>query len=379
MVGYSGAGKSTLVRTINLLQKPTNGSVRVNGQDMLDLSASELRAARKKIGMIFQHFNLMNARTVAGNILYALRSSDLSREEKQTKVTDLLELVDLADKHDSYPSQLSGGQKQRVGIARALANDPEVLLCDEATSALDPKTTTDILKLLKQLNQELGLTIVLITHEMDAIKEICNKVAVMGDGEVVERGDIVKIFTEPENPLTQEFINTALGIDQALEKLSRQSTVMNLTNKDQIAQLTFKQGSAGQPFTKEVYERYGISTNIIYGNVEILNGDYIGNLIVIFTGDDESLQESYRYLEENHVTVGLLEHVKDGEEYKLIPRSDIGSEEGDTEWPYLQFLILLSSFCPTQVKYQNVLSKPRSRPCTWPWWPLWLRGPWGLF
>src|SRR5699024_8625133 len=262
VVGYSGAGKSTLVRTINLLQKPTNGTVVVNDQDMLNLKPHELRQSRKKIGMIFQHFNLMNARTVSGNILYALRSSGLTKEEKQLKVTELLELVGLSDKQDAYPSQLSGGQKQRVGIARALANDPEVLLCDEATSALDPKTTIDILKLLKELNEKLNLTIVLITHEMDAIKEICNKVAVMEEGEIVEQGDIIKIFTEPENTLTQEFIQTALGIDQALKKLSLQKDLMNLSADSQVAQLAFKEGSASKPFIKEVYERFNIGTNI---------------------------------------------------------------------------------------------------------------------
>lgn len=329
VVGYSGAGKSTLVRTINLLQKPTNGSVHINGQDMLALSSKELRASRKKIGMIFQHFNLMNARTVSGNIKYALRSADLTKEEKQVKISELLDLVGLADKHDAYPAQLSGGQKQRVGIARALANDPEILLCDEATSALDPKTTTDILRLLKQLNEQLGLTIVLITHEMDAIKEICNKVAVMEDGEIIENGDIVKIFTEPENALTREFINTALGNDQALEKLSLQAGVMDLSEKDQIAQLTFKEGSAGKPFSQEVYEQYGVVTNIINGNIEILNGEYIGHLIVILSGDPDRLQAACDYLEAGNVSVELLEHIKTEEAYKLIPKKNIGVQEED--------------------------------------------------
>lgn len=320
VVGYSGAGKSTLVRTINLLQKPTNGTVVVGDEDMLSLKPYELRQRRKKIGMIFQHFNLMNARTVNGNILYALRSSGLTKEEKRLKVAELLDLVGLSDKHDSYPSQLSGGQKQRVGIARALANDPEVLLCDEATSALDPKTTTDILKLLKELNKKLNLTIVLITHEMDAIKEICNKVAVMEEGEIIEQGNIVKIFTEPENVLTQEFIQTALGIDQALEKLSLQNDLINLSPDKQVAQLSFKEGSASEPFIKEVFERFGIGTNIVYGNIEILSDEIIGYLVVIFNGEYQSLQDTYQFLEENDVTVTLLEHVQTEEGYNLVPR-----------------------------------------------------------
>lgn len=327
VVGYSGAGKSTLVRTINLLQKPTNGSVHVNELDMLSLSPKELRLARKKIGMIFQHFNLMNARTVSGNILYALRSSELSKEEKRLRVTELLELVGLSDKQDAYPSQLSGGQKQRVGIARALANDPEVLLCDEATSALDPKTTTDILKLLKELNQKLGLTIVLITHEMDAIKEICNKVAVMEDGEIIEEGSIVKIFTEPENSLTQEFIQTALGINQALKKLSLQKDLMDLSSNSQVAQLAFKEGSASQPFIKEVYERFRIGTNIVYGNVEILSDEIIGYLVVIFTGEYDALQETYQFLEENNISVDLLEHVRTETGFDLVPRQKAPAKE----------------------------------------------------
>lgn len=331
VVGYSGAGKSTLVRTINLLQKPTSGQVHVNGMDMLDLSPNKLRTARKKIGMIFQHFNLMNARTVSGNILYALRSSKMSKEEKKVKVTELLELVGLSDKQDAYPSQLSGGQKQRVGIARALANDPEVLLCDEATSALDPKTTTDILKLLKDLNKKLGLTIVLITHEMDAIKEICNKVAVMEQGQIIEQGDIVKIFTQPENPLTQEFIQNALGIDQALKKLSEQKSLMALSPDSQVAQLAFKDGSASEPFIKEVYQRFNIGTNIVYGNVEILDGEIIGYLVVIFKGDFNALQETYHFLEANNISIELLEHVRTETGFDLVPRQSTPDYDNEKE------------------------------------------------
>ena len=179
IVGYSGAGKSTLVRVINLLQRPTAGTVIINKENILTFSKKELRQQRKKIGMIFQHFNLMKERTIFSNIDFSLKYSGLSKSERRQKISHLLELVGLSEKRDAYPSQLSGGQKQRVAIARALANDPEILLCDEATSALDPKTTGQILALLKKLNQELNLTIVLITHEMQVVKEICNKVAVM--------------------------------------------------------------------------------------------------------------------------------------------------------------------------------------------------------
>lgn len=220
IVGYSGAGKSTLVRTINLLQRPTSGSVLVNGTDMLQLSPKALRDQRKKIGMIFQHFNLMSELTIFGNVAQPLKHSNLSKSDKKAKVNKLLSLVGLADRAENFPSQLSGGQKQRVAIARALANDPEILISDEATSALDPRTTNQILALLKKLNQELGLTIVLITHEMQAIKEIANKVAVMEDGKIIERGSLLEIFTNPQQQLTKDFINTATNLDEAIVRVN---------------------------------------------------------------------------------------------------------------------------------------------------------------
>jgi len=321
IVGYSGAGKSTLVRTINLLQEPTSGEVHTNGQDLLSLNPKDLRSARKKIGMIFQHFNLMNARTVSENVHYALRSSSLSKEEKNQRVTELLELVGLEDRQDSYPSQLSGGQKQRVGIARALANGPKVLLCDEATSSLDPKTTLSILDLLKDLNEKLGLTIVIITHEMEVIKEICNKVAVMEDGKVIEQGDIVRIFTEPDNQLTKEFINTATHIDQALDKLANHSSILNIGINDEIAQLSFKGGSASDPLVSDLYSRFAVSTNILYGNIEILQNTAIGYLIVVFQGDTDRLKEAIRYLDENNVGVQVLEKVETEDRNLLINKN----------------------------------------------------------
>lgn len=319
IVGYSGAGKSTLVRTINLLQRPSNGTVRVNDQNLLDLNPKELRTARKKIGMIFQHFNLMNARTVAGNVHYALRSSNLSAEEKKIKVTELLDLVGLADKHDVYPSQLSGGQKQRIGIARALANDPEVLLCDEATSALDPKTTLSILELLKDLNEKLGLTIVIITHEMEVIKEICNKVAVMENGSVVEQGDIVSIFTDPKNPLTQEFINTATHIDQALVKLAKHPSLLNLHEKDTVVRLSFVGKSTNEPLIASLYSKFTVTTNIIYGDIEVLYDTPIGNLIVILSGASTQLNQAVRFLESQNVKVQQLEKIQLANKSKVIP------------------------------------------------------------
>lgn len=205
IIGFSGAGKSTLVRCINLLEKPTEGKVFVDDAEITALSGKELRKARKKIGMIFQHFNLMPSRTIFGNVAYPLRGSGFSKEEIKEKVHHLLELVGISEKENAFPSQLSGGQKQRVAIARALANDPNILLCDEATSALDPQTTKSILKLLQQLNQTLGITVVVITHEMAVVKEICNRVAVMDHGDVVEEGEVFHVFASPKEPLIRSF------------------------------------------------------------------------------------------------------------------------------------------------------------------------------
>ena len=228
IIGFSGAGKSTLVRCINLLERPTNGTVVVDGKEMTALSPKELRLARRKIGMIFQHFNLMPSRTVFGNVAYPLQGQGLSKQAIQNKVRKLLKLVDIADKETAYPSQLSGGQKQRVAIARALANDPKVLLCDEATSALDPQTTKAILTLLKDLNQKLNLTIVMITHEMAVVKEICDHVAIMEHGQVVEQGEVFSLFADPKQPITQNFIRTTSNLQKIEELIAEGSPVVQL-------------------------------------------------------------------------------------------------------------------------------------------------------
>lgn len=308
IVGYSGAGKSTLVRTINLLQRPTKGSVWVNGQNMLALTPKELRNARKKVGMIFQHFNLMDSRTVAGNIAYPLRKSGLSKTAIKEKVVELLELVGLSDKYDAFPSQLSGGQKQRVAIARSLANDPDVLLCDEATSALDPKTTLSILELLKELNKRLALTIVIITHEMQVVKEICNKVAVMENGHVVENGDVVSIFTQPKELITKEFINTATHIDQALDKILSHPTLLNLQENDTLANISYVGTNTSEPLISHLSSRFHIATNILYGNVEILQGTPVGNLLVVLSGDPVQKQKAFAYLESKDVSIDTLKN-----------------------------------------------------------------------
>ena len=243
IVGYSGAGKSTLVRVINLLQVPSAGTITVDGdviyQDRVTLKPAALREKRRDIGMIFQHFNLMAQMTVAENVAFALKHSNLNKEQKNEKVAKLLDLVGLADRAENYPAQLSGGQKQRVAIARALANDPKILISDESTSALDPKTTKQILALLQELNKKLGLTIVLITHEMQIVKDIANRVAVMQNGELIEEGSVLDIFSNPKNALTQDFITVATGIDEAMVKINQQAIVKNLPDDSILAHLKY--------------------------------------------------------------------------------------------------------------------------------------------
>lgn len=312
IVGYSGAGKSTLVRVINLLQQPTEGTVEVNGTDYTTLKPKELRAKRKKIGMIFQHFNLMNNRTIFDNVAFSFRYSGTSKEERRQKVNELLDLVGLSEKINAYPSQLSGGQKQRVAIARSLANDPEILLCDEATSALDPKTTLQILALLKKLNQQLGLTIVIITHEMQVVKEICNKVAVMEDGEIIERGESIQIFSKPEQPLTKDFIRTATHIDQALDTILGSASFSKLEENEWLVELAYVGDQTSEPMIAELYSQFQVTTNILYGNVEIIQDTPLGSLIVNLSGSLEQRQKAYEHLVNEGVYVNVLKQTEGG-------------------------------------------------------------------
>ncbi|MGX7098515.1 methionine ABC transporter ATP-binding protein [Globicatella sanguinis] len=307
IVGYSGAGKSTLVRTINLLQRPTHGSVIVNGQNLIELAPAELRTARKKIGMIFQHFNLMNSRTIFDNVAFPLKGSGLSKKEVAHKVAELLNLVGLKEKSDSYPSQLSGGQKQRVAIARALANDPDVLLCDEATSALDPKTTSSILKLLKELNQKLNITMVVITHEMAVVKDLCDRVAVMENGHVLEEGSILEIFTQPKQRLTKEFINTATHFDQEIELVLKHPQTISISHESELARLTYTGDQTTQPFITEVIREYGIEINILYGHIEIIQNTPVGNLLVALKGEPQQINAATEFLKQHSVKVDSVQ------------------------------------------------------------------------
>ena len=293
IVGYSGAGKSTLVRVINLLQVPTSGKIIVDGDVLFDnkvtLTAEQLRRKRQDIGMIFQHFNLMSQLTAEENVAFALKHSSLSKEEKKEKVHTLLELVGLADRAENYPSQLSGGQKQRVAIARALANDPKILISDESTSALDPKTTKQILALLQDLKQKLGLTIVLITHEMQIIKDIANRVAVMQDGQLIEEGSVLDIFSNPQQDLTKDFISTATGIDEAMDKIEQQEIVKHLASNSLLVQMKYAGTSTDEPLLNEIYKHHQVTANILYGNIEILGGTPVGELVVVLSGQKENL------------------------------------------------------------------------------------------
>lgn len=329
IVGFSGAGKSTLIRTVNLLQKPTSGKVIINEKDITTLSTKELRNERKKIGMIFQHFNLLHSKTVLNNVLFPLKNSSLSKEQKLKKVRALLHLVGLSDKENAYPSQLSGGQKQRVAIARALANDPQILLCDEATSALDPQTTDEVLKLLKDLNNTLDLTILIITHEMQVIKEICNKVAVMENGKIIEQGSIVDIFSNPQMPLTRSFINTATQIDSALEKVLQHKSVLQMKDTDILAQITYVGESTSQPIIATLQERFNVQTNILSGNIEFLQDIPVGSLVVSFSGSKVDQDAALTFLKEKNVRVEIIDQNLNQISIRRTQEEIIQSEQSD--------------------------------------------------
>lgn len=285
IIGFSGAGKSTLLRLVNMLERPTAGSVFIQDVNVSTLSAKDLRTRRRNIGMIFQNFNLFNSRTVAGNIAYPLKLSGMPKKEINERVNELLAFVGLSDKAKDYPDQLSGGQKQRVGIARALATSPDILICDEATSALDPDTTADILHLLKKVNQDLGITILLITHEMHVIQTICDKVAVMENGEVIESGEVFETFTNPKHTVTQRFIQSVQQ-DLPSKKLLDEWRSKGGT---QLYRVIFKGEIASDPILSQVTRKHSVDFNIVYGSIRELQERFFGNLLVSFEGDSEAI------------------------------------------------------------------------------------------
>ncbi|MBL4937320.1 methionine ABC transporter ATP-binding protein [Clostridium sp. YIM B02515] len=308
IIGYSGAGKSTLIRCINLLEKPTSGEVIIDGRDLTKLSPKELRKTREKVGMIFQHFNLMKSRNVFENVAYPLKGKDLSKQQMKEKVESLLEIVGLSDKITAYPSQLSGGQKQRVAIARALANDPKLLLCDEATSALDPQTTQSILKLLKDINEKLGLTIVIITHQMEVVKEICHRAAIMEKGRIVEESNVIDIFSKPKAQVTKDFVSTVFHYDRAYEFLNKDSFIEELTEEEIVARISYIGQKAGQAFISKISRKFKVDASIIFGNIELIQETPIGNLVVKFKGSRDGIIESINYLKQNDIYVEVLKN-----------------------------------------------------------------------
>ncbi|MFV0560602.1 MAG: methionine ABC transporter ATP-binding protein [Enterococcus sp.] len=306
IVGYSGAGKSTLVRLLNGLELPTGGEVTIKGQSITKLKNKELREFRKKIGMIFQHFNLLWSRTVLENIQLPLELAGVPKAKRRERAEELLALVGLEGRGDAYPSQLSGGQKQRVGIARALANEPEILLCDEATSALDPQTTEEVLDLLVAINKKLHLTIVLITHEMNVIRKICNKVAVMEDGRVVEEGDVLQVFRHPKEQVTKRFVQQDLEPEEDTDVLIEEFIKENPVGK--LVTLTFDETNANEPVISQAIRAYGIDVNVVYGKIQQAQNGSFGALTVLLTGSDEAMNQSIAFFKEQGVGVEVIHH-----------------------------------------------------------------------
>ena len=290
IIGFSGAGKSTLVRCINLLERPTSGEVLLDGQELTALPPKQLRQTRKKIGMIFQHFNLMPSRTVAGNVAYPLRGSGLSREQIAAKVQSLLELVGIGNKADAFPSQLSGGQKQRVAIARALANDPSVLLCDEATSALDPTTTGQILELLAKINRELGVTIIVITHEMKVIDQICDRVAVIDKSCIAEEGRVADVFTSPKSDIARELV------------LPQERPVLEPTTGGRKVRIIFNGENTQKPVISEMILACRVPVNVLFADTKSVEGAAYGHMIFELPNDEHDAEKVISWLKNSGLT-----------------------------------------------------------------------------
>ena len=310
VIGASGAGKSTLIRCVNLLERPTHGAVVIDDVDLTQLSDAELVKTRRQIGMIFQHFNLLTSRTVFENVALPLELENKSKAEIQEKTTALLTLVGLSDKHNVYPANLSGGQKQRVAIARALASDPKVLLCDEATSALDPATTQSILKLLKEINRTLGITILLITHEMEVVKRICDQVAVIDKGRLIEQGTVSEIFSNPKTELAQEFISSTFHITLPEEYLENLSDTPKHAKSYPIIKFEFTGRSVDAPLLSQASKKFGVELSILTSQIDYAGGVKFGFTIAEVEGDEDAITQAKVYLMENNVRVEVLGYVQ---------------------------------------------------------------------
>ncbi|NLF45576.1 MAG: methionine ABC transporter ATP-binding protein [Syntrophomonadaceae bacterium] len=304
IIGLSGAGKSTLIRCINMLEKPTSGSIMVDGQVITSLAKKDLRQTRQKIGMIFQQFNLLSSRSVFDNIMFPLEISKVPTVEARQRVHELLEIVGLTDKAQVYPDQLSGGQKQRVGIARALANRPKLLLSDEATSALDPQTTKSILTLLKDINQRLDLTILLITHDMNVIKQVCDRVAVIDNAQIVETDDVLKIFSNPGTPTSKSFIDSIVK-QEIPDEVFRRGSV----KAGRLVRASFIGESAGEPIISSMIKNFDIQANIMYGNIDRVKDTPFGNLVLELVGEENVIDAAVDYLHQQGLEIEVLENV----------------------------------------------------------------------
>ncbi|RXJ04605.1 ATP-binding cassette domain-containing protein [Anaerobacillus alkaliphilus] len=297
VIGYSGAGKSTLIRCVNLLETPDQGEVLINDTNLMKLSQTKLRQERQNIGMIFQGFNLLKTATVYDNIAIPLKLSGIPKNEVDERVKKYLAVVGLEDKQQAYPEQLSGGQKQRVAIARALSHEPEILLSDEATSALDPETTEAILDLLLKINQEFGITILLITHEMHVIQKICDQVAVMENGQIVEQGNVIDLYSNPKHPTTKKFI------DSMFTNTIPAPVINDLSAKGPIVKLSFVGHSTGKPALANVVKKFNVYTNILAGNIVQLKNEPYGRMIVHIEGEEEETKKAIASLKDEGVQV----------------------------------------------------------------------------
>ena len=293
IIGLSGAGKSTLVRCLNLLERPTSGTVKVNGKNLTELSEKELRKERQKIGMIFQHFNLLMQRTALDNVCFPMEITGISKKEARKKALEYLKVVGLEEKALSYPSQLSGGQKQRVAIARVLASDPKILLCDEATSALDPQTTKAILELIKEINRDYGITVVVITHEMSVVQEICDKVAVLERGSLVETGTVEELFRNPKTDEARKLV------------FSGRTQIKEMKGK-RLVRVTFREKSSFEPVIANLVLTYRTPVNILYADTKNINGQAQGEMILQLPELEEVADKMIQYLKEINMGVEEL-------------------------------------------------------------------------
>ncbi|CAH6781315.1 L-methionine/D-methionine ABC transporter ATP binding subunit [Vibrio chagasii] len=308
VIGSSGAGKSTLIRCVNMLEAPTSGEVIVDGIDLTKLSKSELSEARRNIGMIFQHFNLLSSRTVFNNVALPLELAGKDKAVIEAKVSELLELVGLADKCDTYPANLSGGQKQRVAIARALASDPKVLLCDEATSALDPATTQSILELLREINRKLHITILLITHEMDVVKSICHEVAIIGGGELVEKGTVGDIFAHPKTELAHQFIRSTLDLTIPEDYQARLQET-RVDGSYPLVRLEFTGATVDAPLMTQIARKFNIDVSILSSDLDYAGGVKFGMMVAELFGNESDDNAAIQFLRDNNVKAEVLGYV----------------------------------------------------------------------